>query len=118
MFKCHKCGLSKSNQSENKVVTVIREVEYLIQIRYERIRNMGEVSTTEDNYKTVKRSKGKEIVKENSYCSKCLPKNFIPKVVEKVVRKTLVATKILRGDDREAKGEKKNGRTRKDNKSI
>lgn len=120
MFKCNKCGLStKPYETQNRAVTSIREVEYLIQIKYERMRNTGEVSSVEANYKTVKHSKGKEIVKEEFHCNKCVSKkNIIPKVVGKVIRKTLVATKILRENDREAKGDKKNGRTRKDNQSV
>ena len=118
MFKCKNCGTSKLNQSQNKLVSVIREVEYLIQIKYERIKTVDNFSTVSYNYKTVKRTRGKEIVKEDSYCNKCLPKTFTPKIMEKVIREVVVASKLLKGYDKEAKGDKRHGRTRKDNQST
>lgn len=82
-FKCKKCGPVKLRNKQYRVVTEVRDVTYLIQIK-------TLISGGRDEIKTIKKTYGKEIVAEDVYCSNCVPKTVLPKVVEKVERKNIV----------------------------
>ena len=122
MFNCKNCGLTKSGETQNRIVSIIRSVDYIIQICYERRIQLENVVSTEVNYKTIKNTKGTEIVREEIYCNSCVPKNTEPKLIGSVTRKMVVAKKKLKKDDKEVEENKKrsnkDGRIRKNNKSV
>lgn len=116
MFICAKCGLVSAGEKAHKVAIVIRDVTYLIQIQYDRVINEELTQTVISKVKTVRETRGTEIVKEDTFCSKHIPKDFTPKVIKRVERKHIVAKKRLRNFDQEQDQDKKprkerNGRT-------
>jgi hypothetical protein len=58
-----------------------------------------------EEFKTIKRTHGKEIVEESFYCKNHIPKDIEPKVVENVVRKQLVRTIFKRANKKQGEGE-------------
>ena len=88
-FKCKNCGTVSPGRKQHRVITEIRDVTYLIQIR-------TLTSDGGDTTKMVKKTNGKEIVSEDIYCRKCVPKEIIPKIIEKVERKNVVAIRRVR----------------------
>lgn len=116
MFNCTGCGKTKVGIKEYRHTSKIREVEYLVQIQYDRVSTIEGVTQTKQTYKTIKRTHGSEIVEEKSYCKKCLPANKKPEVVESVKRPLIIAKKKLKNYDKEAKGDK-NGKKKTRNKT-
>lgn len=112
MFKCEKCGIVRRGTKEFKIPKEIREVTYLIQIKYLQTFLDNSQGDTSVELKTVARHTGFEIVKESSYCKKHLPKNFKPSIKENIIRKNTIATKrvIVKREHRS-----KNGKTRRHN---
>jgi len=91
MFKCTTCG--PVADKEYRVITAIRKVQYLSQVRYDKSVFKEGTPTIESNLKVVKRTRGTEIVEEKVYCKKHVPKNVNPKVVGEVTRENLVGIK-------------------------
>ena len=83
-FICKECGPVSNCKSRYTVATKIRDVEYELQLKT--IYNDGE------SLKTIKRTFGTEIVEEDLYCKKHVPKKVEPKKEGKAIRKQLVKT--------------------------
>jgi len=119
MFICAQCGLVSVGEKMHKVAVIIRDVTYLIQIRYDRTVNEEFTKNVISKVKTARETKGTEIVKEDTFCSKHIPKDFSPKIIGQIVRNQLVAKKRLRNFDKEQSRNKprteKNGRTGQNN---
>ena len=106
MFKCAGCPdkynrkrkLIKNNTVHGetlfRVTTVIRNVSYINQVRFDKIVPQGDGSKLVTTYKIVGETTGTEIVEEEFYCQNHIPKNTTPKVLDKVVERiNLVAIK-------------------------
>ncbi len=91
MFKCTTCG--SVSGKEFKVVTAIRKVQYLNQVRYDKSVFKEGKPVIESNLKVVKRTRGTEIVEEQVYCQKHIPKNVNPTIIGEVTRENLVGIK-------------------------
>ena len=83
-FICQKCGTAKNGERCYLVVSKIREVIYNLQVKT--------IFANKEVVKTVKSTKGSEIVEELAYCKKCLPKDNKPKIIEKISRNQLINT--------------------------
>lgn len=118
MFRCHTCGQTDKYIPMAKVILIVREVNYLLQVRYDKAYEKDFTVHSESKHKIVKRRKGYEIVKEGIFCPTCIPKKHEPKVMGSVERTQLIAVKKLKRADKESRGEKRHGRTRKDNKQA
>lgn len=91
MFKCTTCG--KVSGKQFKIVTAIRKVQYINQVRYDKNVFKEGQTVVESNLKVVKKTNGTEIVEETVYCQKHVPKNLDPKVVKEVTRENIVSIK-------------------------
>ena len=83
-FICKTCGPVKNGERKQSIPIKIRSVDYNLQIKT--------IYADREMVKTVKRTKGTEIVEEEHYCKKHLPKEYKPIVVGKVVRNQLIKT--------------------------
>ena len=106
MFKCMGCPdkynrkrkLIKNNtvlgETLFRVITVVRKVRYINQVRFDKVVPQGEGSKLVTTYKDVGETLGTEIVEEECYCQNHIPKNTTPKVLDGVVERiNLVAIK-------------------------
>lgn len=124
MFKCVKCktkynkkrkptiGNTVRGDTEFKVPIITRKVTYLTQIKY--LKSYLDGSEDSVEIKTVKTTNGFEIVKEDSYCKKHLPKIITPTIQDSIVRKRIVTTKrvVIKSKKRKRN---KHGKTRRYN---
>ena len=94
MFKCKICGKVPEGIKQQKVIAEIRNVNYIYMIKIDKIGVKEHIPIIIDSYfKTVKTSKGLEIVKEDIYCPRCLPKKIIPRILnEEVTREVILKT--------------------------
>jgi len=88
-FYCKSCGLVKKGTKQRTVVTKARKVQYLFRNVY-LSRQIDDVTgipkLIPSAPKVVKETVGWEIVEQDIYCQKCLPKDAKPEIVGKVVR--------------------------------
>ena len=113
MFKCEGCP-TKYNKKRKpikgntgfgvtlfRVITVVRKVIYINQVRFDKIVPDGEGCKLITNYKTVGQTSGTEIVEEKFYCQYHIPKNITPKVLDKQVERinTVAIKRPHRGEN-------------------
>lgn len=88
-FYCKICGLVEKGTKQQRVVTKVRNVKYLFRNIYVSRHIDSDTGTPKlipSAPKVVKETAGWEIVEQDIYCPKCLPKNSKPKIVDNVVR--------------------------------
>lgn len=88
-FYCKKCGLVKRGVKQHRVVSKARKVQYLFRNIYVSRRidpTIGIPKLIPSAPKVVKETVGWEIVEQAIYCSKCLPKDIKPEIVDNIVR--------------------------------
>jgi len=100
-FICKVCGAVKNGEKQTKVPTKIRDVEYNLQVKT--------IYANGESIKTVRTVKGTEIVEEDSYCIKHIPKQFEPAKEGKVSRDQLIKIISIRKNNEEAIEEEEEG---------
>lgn len=88
-FHCKSCGLVPKGTKQQKVATKIRNIKYLFRNIYlsREIDNVtGIPKLVPSAPKVVKETAGWEIVEQDIYCGKCLPKEIKPEIVDNAVR--------------------------------
>lgn len=89
MFKCKNCGQVQKGIKQHRVAAKVRNVKYLFRNRYVTRRidsESGMPILTPSAPKVVKETAGWEIVEQDIYCERCLPKDNKPEIVANVVR--------------------------------
>ena len=83
-FICQKCGPIPTGQRQYLVATKVRKVDYNLQVET--------IYADKMVVKTIKKSSGQEIVEENTFCSKHVPKQNELKEVGSAIRNQIVKT--------------------------
>jgi uncharacterized Zn finger protein len=116
MFKCEKCGNVSQGMIQIRIPTVIRTVNYILQVKVEP-RGYNIDPNKEPTFKTVGEKQGSEIVKEGIYCKLCAPADQVPRVLKEVKERKVVVKRKSKSKFRKNKKDEDNdyGRTRQDN---
>jgi hypothetical protein len=83
-FICKVCGPVANLEKQTKVPTKVRDVEYQLQVKT--------VYADGESIKTVRKTRGTEIVEETAYCIKHLPTTIEPIKVAKATRDQIIKT--------------------------
>lgn len=113
MFKCAICetknnkrgkllkGNTQHGVTEFRVITVVRKVKYINQIKFNKIVPQGDSSKVVTSYKNVGETLGTEVVREESYCPEHLPEHPNVKILEGITERiTFVTPKRRDNQDR------------------
>ena len=104
MFKCAKCktrrnkhgrllkGNTQHGVTEFRVITVVRKIKYINQIKLNKIVPQGDSSKLVTSYKNVGETLGTEVVEEISYCTEHLPEHTNVKILEGITEKIVFIT--------------------------
>lgn len=94
MFKCEGCetkynkkrnptiGNTVRGETEFRIPTIIRKVKYLNQVQFDKLIFIEDGSKIVSSHKNVGETKGFEIVEEESYCQRHIPKDLKVKVLD------------------------------------
>lgn len=88
-FCCKKCGVVEKGIKQHRVATKARKVQYLFRNIYLSRRidsESGMPKLIPSAPKVVKETSGWEIVEQDIFCERCLPKDTKPEIVDNVVR--------------------------------
>jgi len=91
MFICKKCGQIEKGVKQEKVPIKIRRVRYLFRNIYITTKldmEKGIPIHTRSEPKVVKETNGFEIVEQDIYCPRCVPKDTKPEVIGIINRYT------------------------------
>lgn len=101
MFKCIDCeignnkhgkllkGNTQHGVTEFRVITVVRKVKYINQLKFNKVVLQGDSSKLLTSYKSIGETFGTEVVEEKSYCPEHLPEHPNVKILEGVTERTV-----------------------------
>jgi hypothetical protein len=81
MFNCEKCGKVGPGMSQIRIPSIIRNVNYVLQVKQEP-RGFNVDPSREPILKTVGEKQGSEIVEEVVFCKNCVPADHKPVVLK------------------------------------
>ena len=113
MFNCKKCGKVKAGEKEFRIPSMIRNVKYLLEVKLE---SRYEEDGVEPKFKRIGEKMGWEIVQEDKYCAKCVPKEGDPvNILEEMVERTMLVKRKKRKNFKKGNDD---GKSRDDNQRI